>query len=223
MFRALLMVFGLIVLTGCSAPNKLAFVEDPAEVINRPDPVILMTTHFRNDYKTAYQPEMISLRLKSLDEAGKEQLTFYHVGNDKSALVEFDDKKKGFQYLISVQVPPNDYAVYDMFMMGRSFPFWGTYGLALDLPFSLEKGGLYYLGHVEAVIREKVEGEFKAGPIIPLIDQAIIGAAGGTFDVTISDRFDEDMKMFYQRFPAIQGKTIEKKILPAFDRTRWDD
>ena len=44
----------------------------------------------------------------------------------------------------------------------------------------------------QATVRERTGNEFKAGPSLPLIDQAIAGASGGIFDVDISDRWDTD-------------------------------
>jgi hypothetical protein len=67
-------------------------------------------------------------------------------------------------------------------------------------------------------VRERQENEFKAGPSIPLIDQAVAGASTGTFDIKISDNFVKDEAIFRSKFPALVGVPIRKSILPAFDR-----
>ena len=85
---------------------------------------------------------------------------------------------------------------------------------------------MYYIGHVQAVVRERKDGEERAGPVIPLIDQAVVGASGGTFDVTISDAWATDEALFKSTFPALARVSIEKKLLvphdPAKVKSRWE-
>jgi len=78
--------------------------------------------------------------------------------------------------------------------------------------------GVYYLGHVDATVRERTGNEFKAGAPIPLIDQAVAGASSGTFDVAITDRWTQDESLFKNKYPALKKATINKSVLPAFDR-----
>src|SRR2546430_12996643 len=49
--------------------------------------------------------------------------------------------------------------------------------LPLHEELTVTQPGVFYLGHVDATVRERTGGEFKAGPSIPLIDQAEIGRA----------------------------------------------
>lgn len=87
--------------------------------------------------------------------------------------------------------------------------------------------GVFYLGQVNAVVRERQGNEFRAGPPIPLIDQAVIGASGGTFDIEIVDAQARDEALFRERFPALKDATIRKAMLPGFDRARaqkwWEE
>lgn len=87
--------------------------------------------------------------------------------------------------------------------------------------------GVFYLGHVNATVRERKEGEFRAGSITPLLDQALVGASDGTFDVEITDKWAVDEAAFRSRFPSLKGVTIEKAVLPPFDRAkaqqRWNE
>lgn len=93
-------------------------------------------------------------------------------------------------------------------------------GRALHSPIEVKESGVYYLGHVSAVVRERQGEEFKAGPTIPVVDQAVVGASGGTFDVVIGDQFERDETLFRAKFPALNGVKIQKTLLPAFDRAR---
>lgn len=67
-------------------------------------------------------------------------------------------------------------------------------------------------------MRERQGNEFHAGPVIPLIDQAAVGASGGTFDVEVVDAESSDEALFRTRFPALRTATIHKAMPPAFDR-----
>jgi len=80
--------------------------------------------------------------------------------------------------------------------------------------------GVFYIGHVEATIRERQGNEFKAGPTVPLLDQAVAGASGGTFDIEISDQWDKDGPQFLAKFPTLSAVTVQKNILPPFDRAK---
>lgn len=79
---------------------------------------------------------------------------------------------------------------------------------------------MFYLGHINATVRKRIGGEFKAGASIPLIDQAIAGASGGTFDIEISDQWENDKTKFLTKFPALASVEIKKSILPPFNRKR---
>jgi hypothetical protein len=76
------------------------------------------------------------------------------------------------------------------------------------------------VGHVWATVRERQDNEFKAGPVVPLIDQAVAGASGGTFDVETTDEFATDEAAFRSKFPALAGVEMAKAILPGFDRNK---
>jgi hypothetical protein len=81
-----------------------------------------------------------------------------------------------------------------------------------------------YLGHIDATVVERKDGEFRAGPLIPLIDQAATGFSGGTWDITVSDQFDDDVSAFRKDFPALSSASIERDVLPAWDKqkaTEW--
>ena len=76
------------------------------------------------------------------------------------------------------------------------------------------------IGHIEATVRERQGDEFKAGSSIPLIDQAVVGASGGTFDVAITDALSTDEALFRSKFPALTNVEIKRAILPPFDRLK---
>lgn len=108
-----------------------------------------------------------------------------------------------------------------MFSQSRRFPVVGQFWTPLHEPLDVKAGSaVYYLGHVEARVRERQGDEFRAGTLIPLIDQLAVGASGGTWDVAITDSFDVDEAVFRSRFAALKDVDIQKAILPPFDRAK---
>ncbi|WP_277251922.1 hypothetical protein [Neptunomonas phycophila] len=218
MLRSLFISIGMIFfLSGCST-NKLAFHSNPEEALSKSDPIILFTAHLRNDYRISIQPTLMGITIHSLDDEGEDVRSFFNAWKDDSALLKPEVEEEGDEYLISIQLKPDHFELTSISSMGQIFPFFGEYLLTLELPFDVEDGHVYYLGHIEGVIRERQGDEERAGSVIPLIDQAIIGASGGTWDVEISDRYEEDMKKFVERFPVLENVVIEKQVLPFIKR-----
>ena len=83
----------------------------------------------------------------------------------------------------------------------------------------IKPNSIIYLGHLDIVLRErKNDSEVRAGNVIPLIDQAAVGAATGTYDVVVEDKFEEDMKLYISEYPALLNIKVEKSILPQWIR-----
>lgn len=103
--------------------------------------------------------------------------------------------------------------------MGGGFPISGTFAVPVYSKFELRPRSVVYLGRVEAVVRErKDDSELRAGPVIPLIDQAVVGASGGTFDVKIFDNYDEDLAAFQKKHPFLDRYQVEKAVLPPWTK-----
>lgn len=83
--------------------------------------------------------------------------------------------------------------------------------------FTIKANEIIYIGNIHLVLRKKAsDSEFRAGPIIPLVDQMVIGDA--TFDVEINDAYEKDMNEFEKAFPNIKGYNVVKRILPSWRR-----
>jgi hypothetical protein len=81
--------------------------------------------------------------------------------------------------------------------------------------FRIEPGRAVYVGRVEAVRRERKGDEPRAGSVIPLIDQAVTGFSGGTFEVKVVDRYDEDVALFKATYAPLAGVSVDKALLSA--------
>jgi hypothetical protein len=214
---SLVLIASTLLVTGCATRTKMAFEDESEKLTPTSNPVFLMTTTVKNTYKN-YQPKIIVANIeKPGAKDANDRLNFLI---DNAAKIESDNDKSGNTYLLRFQLAPGDYDLVGMLGFASSFPIRGTFIVPLHASIKSTTPGVYYLGHAEATIRERVGNEFKAGPSIPLIDQAISGASGGTFDITFSDQWDAYEKTFRAKFKALEGVEVTKSIRPTFNREK---
>jgi hypothetical protein len=214
---SLVLLASTLLLTGCATRTKMAFEEDSEKLTATSNPVFLMTTTLKNNYKN-YQPDLLVVGIEK--PGAKEAADRFNFTMDAKALLPTDQKDAGKTYLLRFQLPAGDYELVAMRSLARAFPFLGTFITPIQATIKAGAPGVYYMGHINATVRERVGNEFKAGPTIPLIDQAVSGASGGTFDVMISDEWARDEKTFRTTFPPLAGVEVKKAILPPFDRAK---
>jgi len=211
-------IFLAIVLSGCATRTPMAFQNDTDRLTPTSKPVYLMTATIKNTYHTSFQPRLIVVHV---EKAGaKEAADKLNFTMDDKARIESDSAETGNTYLLRMELAPGGFEVVGLSSMARSFPIIGNFFTPLHSAVESKEPGVYYLGHVAATVRERKDNEFKAGATVPLIDQAVAGASGGTFDVEVTDAFATDEALFRSKFPALAGVTIKKAILPPFDRAK---
>jgi hypothetical protein len=224
-FLSCALLAGAALLTGCATPTRMAYGDDAAAAEAPAKPVMLMTANFKNKYRPGYQPKLLVVHVErpGATEA-KDRINFTM---DDKARMETGAVESGNTYLLRMELPPGKYQIVGMTSRSGIFPVTGMFFAPLHLPLEVKDDGVYYLGHVSAVARERQGNEFRAGAPIPLIDQAVIGASGGTFDIDIIDAQASDEALFRQRFPALKDAPIRKAMLPPFDRARaqkwWEE
>jgi hypothetical protein len=207
-----------VLLTGCATRTKMAFENDGDKITASSKPVLLMTVTLKNSYKTSYQPKLLVVNVEKPDaKDSKDRLNFTM---DDKARVESNKAEIGNSYFVRMELDPGSYKLLGLTSTASGFLINGYFFAPLHSDIVAKKSGVYYLGHVDATVRERKGEEFKAGSQVPLIDQAVVGASGGTFDIAISDAFATDEALFRSKFPALKGVTIVKDILPAFDRAK---
>ena len=213
-----LSLFGILLISGCASLDQMAFSDGSSKSLESGNPIYLMTTNLKNEYRTSFQPELRQVHLKR-SEGGVilDRLTY---SIDDIAKSETDDSVLGNSYYLRMELPEGNYTIDGLSSMGSTFPVNGFYYAPINQDLKAEGNKIYYLGHIEAKIRERVGDEFRAGPVIPILYQAISGAAGGTFDVNIIDNWEQDRRQFLNKFPMLEGQSITKAILPEFDREK---
>jgi hypothetical protein len=214
-----------LLLTGCATVKPMAFSTEAAKPPAADKAVFLMTATFKNVYRTSFQPKLLVANVEKPVVQGSEDRLNFRIDTEGS--FENTSPDKGNTYLLRMELPPGEYTLVGMTCLNKSFPILAQYFVPVHAKIVASAPGTYYLGHVDAVLRERQGNEFRAGAPIPLIDQAIGGGSGGTFDVAIFDRWTEDQPLFHSRFPAMKDLTVASAPLPPFDREYaqkwWED
>jgi len=212
---AISLLFALL-LSGCATP--MAFTNDTDTVSKTSKPIFLMTATLRNNYRTSIQPQLVTVNVeKAAANDSSDRINFKMDDKGKN---ETDSAAQGNSYLLRMELDRGEYVIRGLTSLGKSFPIIGSFFAPLHAKLKSSDSGVFYLGHVEASVRERKENEFKAGGSFPLIDQAVIGASGGTFDIEISDQWNKDEAVLKAKFPALVAVSVQKAILPPFDKAQ---
>ena len=211
-------LIGAVVLSGCATRTPMAYGEGTSPLEHQTKPVYLMAVTLKNNYRKTWQPEMLVVHVEK--PGAKESSERLNFTIDEPGKDETGSDVTGNRYFLRMGLDAGQYDLVGVTSLNRSFPIIGTFFTPLHSNVEAKSPGVYYLGHVRATVRERQGNEFKAGPSIPLVDQAVVGASGGTFDVEILDELAEDEPAFRKRFPALEGVPIVKALLPPFDREK---
>ncbi|MFN7155297.1 MAG: hypothetical protein ACK4OE_16565 [Acidovorax sp.] len=196
----------------------MAFQDDAERVTEKSKPVFLLTATIKNTYRTSHQPKLLVVHVEK--PGAKEAADRLNFTMDEKARNETGSAEAGNSYLLRLALDPGPYEIRGLTSLASSFPINAMFFAPMHSHLEVSGNGVFYLGHIAATVRERQGNEFKAGPSIPLIDQAVAGASGGTFDIAITDRLEVDEPAFRAKFPALAGVPIKKAILPAFDRAK---
>lgn len=215
-FRTLIMVLPALVLSGCATVEDMPFSKDNSAAPDATKAIFLMTVTTKNIYHTSYQPDMLVLNVERPDaQSSKDRLNFKI---DMQGKNETGMPDVGNTYLVRFDLAPGDYVIDGVTCLNEQFPVIVNFFAPLHEKLTVNGPGVYYLGHVDATVRERVGDEFKAGPTVPLIDQAVGGASGGTFDIAIADDWAKDESEFDDKFSGLKNAKVQKEIMAPFDR-----
>ncbi len=208
----------LFMLGGCATIKPPALSDKTSTIDVSNESIALLTVKIANEYKPSYQPNIKYVFVWTDTEKDRKKFSF-------SVDEKYKEVKKSFnEYLISFQLPPGEYKLREMLAQSGIFPVIGTFSVPLYTSFSIEPNKITYLGHIEAIIKERTDDKLlRAGPVIPLIDQAVTGASGGTFIITISDLFEDDIKLFQQKYPYLAQHQVDNLTLPQWTQPTEED
>jgi hypothetical protein len=201
-------------LAGCATPQQMAFDRKATSIDTSTKSVVLMIVDVSRADASRWQPEakLLSLELAGAKSA-EERFTYPIAGDDD--LVVLDKKNV---VLIRMALAPGVYQMQSIWGMASAFPIHGYFNVPLTGTLKVEPKSVSYAGRINAVMRPRKDGEFRAGPPTPIIDQAISGMTGSTWDVAVVDNFSQDISLFEDRFPSVKTVKVVKNMLPPFDR-----
>jgi hypothetical protein len=209
-------------LGGCATQLPMALSDATAPKTEKV--TVLMSATVDNQYKPRYQPELLVVHVEK--PGAKEKADRLNFKPDSTSIVPSQNEGGANTYLLSYELEPGEYLLAAMTSMARSFPIIASFQTVLMQDLAFPKAGVYYVGHVQAVVRERKDDEERAGSVIPLLDQAVAGASGGTFDVQITDRWNTDEGLFKTAYPTLARVSVEPRVLSPHDKTRvqarWD-
>lgn len=213
--RVGLLVFVAVLsfLTGCATTKPMGLSEALGSLPESKEAVAFFSLRAVNQHKPGFQPKVSHVFVWEDGKEKREKYSFtvddpYRQGKD-----EFNE------YLVSLRLPAGKYMLRELFGSAGFFPIRGMFGAPVFTRFELAPGTIVYFGRIDAIIRERTsEDQLRAGPVIPLIDQAVTGLSNGTFDIQISDNFEQDIIAFKERYPGLIGAKIERAVLPPWSR-----
>ena len=208
----------VFMLGGCATMKPPALNSETTAIDISKESIALLTVKISNKYRTSYQPNIKYAFVWSDAEKDREKFSF-------SVDEKYKEVEDSFnEYLISFQLPAGRYKLRELFAQSGLFPFIGTFSVPLYSSFSIEPQKIIYLGHIEAAIIERTDDELlRAGPVIPLIDQAVTGASGGTFVIKITDLYEKDINLFQQKYPYLAKHQVENLTLPQWNQPTEKD
>jgi hypothetical protein len=208
-------------MSGCASVHEMSPTKDNQALELKDKALILMSLQLEHDYKPSYQPNVNVIRLVSSEQETEEEGHNFKIDED-SILKKGDD----LTYLLRMQLDPGKYVIRDAFAMYLGFPISATCTMPIHENLEVKANSITYVGRVRGITRKREEGEFRSGPLLPLLDQGVSGFAHSTFDVEVSDQHNEDIMAFRSNFPALKNANIDVDILPPFNRQRaqnwWD-
>ena len=205
----------IILLSGCATVHDMGVNKSTEKLNLDGNGLLLMSLEISNLYKPDYQPQILVTHLETPGADSKEDRH-----NFKTDLDGTVSSSAGTRYLLRMKIPPGKYVVRGATCMYRSLFLASSCLLPIHADIEVKGDTTTYLGRVSGTMRERKEGELRSGPVIPLIDQAVTGFATSTFDVVISDAWEEDVKSYSTLFPALAQAEIAKNIMPKFDKQR---
>jgi hypothetical protein len=220
MYRLLAVIAACCFVSGCATVNTMAFDKNTSSLDTSTKSVVLVAIDVSRSDDSRYVPKPFVAKLETPNAKSVEERQNFRIDKDLD-FVEQDGHKI---YLARMALAPGKYKFDNVTGMASAFPFNGLFYVPVVSEVTVKPHSVMYVGRITAKLRERKKDEFRAGPAIPLIDQAATGFSGGTWDVAIEDMSDKDLPLFRTTFPVLASISIDSTPLPPFDRIaaqRW--
>jgi hypothetical protein len=220
---ALLAASAAMALGGCATPTKMDLTREVQQIDVSKKSILLLSAEISNPYKSGYQPNASVVHVEKPNASSSEDRLNFLVDAEGT-----EATPSGNKYLFRISLEPGKYVLRGVTGSSGTFPVRGMFFMPLHMDIEVKPGSVVYAGRVRGTVRARDEAnnEFRAGPVIPLIDQSVTGFSSGTFDVAILDAEKEDLARFQNAFPALRSSRVAKQVLPPFNRkvaqTWWE-
>lgn len=203
----------LLSLSGCASIKDAPFSHDTKSIDTSLESIGFMTVKISNSKNTSYQPELKYAFIWDKVEGDVDRERYSIEVNDPYKSV--DDEYN--EYVVSFQLKPGAYTLRELFAQSGTFPFVGTFSVPMFTPINVPANQVIYLGHIDANVVDKIDDNLlSAGPTIPLIDQAVTGASGGTFIINVEDRFEADTNLIRSMYNYLANTEIQNMTMPQW-------
>jgi hypothetical protein len=215
-FRFLLLFCVIFAMTGCG--HNMALTKGQTSIDVTKSSIALLSVKISNQNKPDYQLDVMgALVCPQPGRCGHGSVSSYYKANSANRIHSVENSFN--EYLLSFELESGSYNFHSIGAAYDHFPITGGGSVPLNYKVEIKPNTITYLGHLDVVLRErKNDSEIRAGSVVPLIDQAVVGASSGTYDVVVEDKFEDDMKLFISEYPALQKVKVEKSLLPSWKR-----
>ncbi|NGY06353.1 hypothetical protein, partial [Solimonas terrae] len=205
-----------VLLSACATVNTMAVDKKTHDVDVSTKSIVLLSLDVSHLDSTYYVPRANVIRLQTPGAKEKADRQNFKIDSDGMTSTATGHNS----YLLRLSLKPGRYEVMDVFGDTGRFPFHGFFSVPLLLDIDVPAKSVIYMGRIAAVLRPRQGNEFRAGSVVPLLDQAVTGVSNGTFDVAVSDASQTDIPMMRAMFPSLKTADIRTVMLPAFDRDK---
>jgi hypothetical protein len=200
-YKILIFIFCLVmVLSGC-AIRPMAFVN--TNIDTNKESIAFFTLSLTNQYKPSLVPEVLQIQVRSQS-------------NNKIRKFQADkgmhDENSFCIQFISLSLPAGNYTLENVSGFSKNILIYGKFKFPIGYSFEVMPNSIQYLGNIVMTNRKAEAGEQRSGSIFPLVDQAVCGFSTGTFDVSMSDQRDSDIKSFFAEYPFLKNYNIISTI-----------
>jgi hypothetical protein len=203
----------MLSLTGCT--TKMPLRPDQSVELKPHESLAVFKMTLKNEFKNyLLTPDAISIEATEASGGKTYKYTF--------GAPERQVSDRELELIGSFALPPGDYKITGF--TGRTdmgfavLPVRGQFDPSFERSFSVGANDSVYLGHVIArLVRRNTNDEERAGPLIPLIDQATTGMSNGTFKFEVVDDFQKDTEYLKVRYPSVGNRTFRRALLTSGD------
>lgn len=208
----ILAALALLLGSGCATVNKMALNEKNSTLDVSERSVVIFSFRMENVHKPAFQPKPLAIYFEEPNAEKKEQRQNFLV--DKNAVTT---SANGNYYIVNAALPPGQQK-----LMGINGHFFNllisaSAMMVLESDINVPPGKVIYAGRITGEIRKRGSDSPPAGPGIPIIDQAVAGYSTGTFHITVTDAYDEDVGYLRSRYASLRNVEVKKQLLPPVD------